>query len=424
MQIERLLYLLSTANSPFDVVMAWRTVGPIGDNSRAIITLENYRNSILPDTITKVVYSEDNDFIPYLQSQNVYFINNEILKTVLSSGKIDIPVDYSVMFDTNYASYIHQFVNNNINNFNNEIFRSIDILLRENFQYDYYFYLVENSKTIDLELDYDINYFIKTHKSIYENLVSLELFKSVDEKLYRDKRKIKYTLSQSEARHKAEELIGNLFCSQEGKDHLKYLRFLQKQMTLFLIGVFQINFSSNRSPQKKMKELFDFMNEKVGIYFEREAIVAYKYFKEKGNIRIFRKIQRNIDALKTLELIDNIAWDFTAPRIMEFFMRFGGEGKFFLPFFLSHDLGLKEILKLFNVKGVIIEGNSAFIPFPSIITREYFENEKCAIDFDFYFSEENKSKRKARLNKNREVIEEMIIEEFNKLIRVMQLSRS
>lgn len=423
MQTERLLYRLSKAESPLDVVMAWRMAVPIGEVSRAMISLDNYRNSIFPDAFIKVLYLEDNDFIPYFQSQNILLVNNEILETIALSGKSDIPIDYSVMFDTNYASYIHQFVNNNTNSFKNEIFRSIDILLREDFQYDYYFYLIENSKSLDLELDFDLNYFIKMHHDIYENLVSLEMFKNVDIKLYKEKGKIRYTLSHSEARQKAEELIGKLFCTQEGKDHLKHLRFLQKQLTLLLIGVFQIHFSSNRSPQKKLKELFDFINEKVGIYYEREVIVAYKYFKEKGGIRIFRKIQKKTDPQKLRELIDNIAWDFTAPRIMEFFMRFGGESKFFIPFFLSHDIGLKEILKLYSVKGVFINDASPFIPFPSTITREYFENEKCNIDFDDYFSKENKSKRKTRLDLNRESIEEIILEELNKLKRVMQLSK-
>lgn len=419
MQTEELLYFLSKANSPYEVGMAWSMMGPIEDKSRAIITLEHYSNSFLPDTFIKVLYSEDNDFISYLQSENIFFIDNEILKKMITLDKVDIPIDYSVMFDTNYASYIHQFVNNNTNNFKNEIFKSIDILLRENFQYDYYFYLVENSKALDLGLHYDMDYFKNTHQDIYENLVSLELFKSADEKLYREKGKVKYTLSPNEARQNVEELIGKLFCTQEGKDHLKQLRFLQKQLTLFLIGVFQIHFSSNRSPQKKMKELFDFMNEKVGVYYEREAMVAYKYFKEKGGVRIFRKINKDTAPQKILELIDNIAWDFTAPRIMEFLMRFGGVSKFFIPFFLSHDIGLKEILKLYSVKGVIINETSDFIPFPSVITREYLENEKCTIDFDYYFSNENKTMRKARLDLNREMIDEIIIEELNRFIRVM-----
>lgn len=220
----------------------------------------------------------------------------------------------------------------------------------------------------------------------------------------------------------AENIIENLFCNEFGKNYLKDISFMQKQMTLFLIGVYRINFASKRNAQKKIVELFDFMHEKVGIYFERESLIAYKYFKEQGKLRIFRRIQKNGDTSKILDIIENISWDFIAPRIMEYFMRFGGEGKFFIPFFLSHDIGLKEVLKLFDVKGVYFDEITRYIPLPSINTQEYYESEKCKLDFKSYFSKENKSKRAIRVNKNREVIDDIIIEEYNKLIKTISNS--
>ncbi len=50
------------------------------------------------------------------------------------------------------------------------------------------------------------------------------------------------------------------------------------------------------------------MNEKVGAYFDRESIVAHKYFKEQGKIRILRKIQKNGDTSKIIDTINNIAY--------------------------------------------------------------------------------------------------------------------
>ncbi|WP_374016056.1 hypothetical protein ABU162_17065 [Paenibacillus thiaminolyticus] len=420
MQIENLLYDLSVAKSPTDVVMAWSRMGTKVSNSKAIIALENYEKSFLPQIFVQTLYSEDNDFIPYLQSDHLYFIDDEILEGMFTSPKnIEIPIDYSVMFDTNYASYIHKFVNNDTNNLKNEVFTSIAMLLSENYQYDYNFYLIENSKNFDFNTRFDINNFIDQHNDIYKNIISLELFKSIDSELFKSKGTIIYTISLSEAKQNAQDLINNLFCNENGVDYLNNFTFMQKQMTLFLIGMLNIHFSSNKSAQKKILDLFEFMNEKVGVYFERESIIAHRYFKEQGKIRIFRKIQRNGDTSKVLDTINNIAWDFIAPRVMEFFMRFGGEGKFFLPFMLSHDAGLKEILQLFNVKGVYSDETLGFIPIPSNNTLDYYEAEKCKIDFDFYFSKENKSKRAIRMNNNREVIDQLIIEECDKLIETI-----
>ncbi|WP_342535466.1 hypothetical protein MHI04_07215 [Lysinibacillus sp. FSL K6-1151] len=419
MKLEELLYFLSEAKSPSDIVITWG-IRESKDTSKAIISLENYENDFLPKEFINVVFSEDNDFYPYFQTKNLFFIDNKILKNMLSSSRdIKIPIDYSVMFDTNYASYIHQFVNDDMSNLNNEVFTSIAILLRENFQYDYHFYLIENSKSINFDENFDINYFKKMHNDLYQNIASLELFKSIDSELFKKEGKIKYTITPNEAENNAEELIKMLFCNELGRDFLKDITFMQKQLTLFLIGVLIINFSSKRNAQKKILELFNFMNEKVGIYFERETIVAYKYFKEPGSLKIFRQIQKKMDTSKLLDIINNISWDFTAPRIMEFFMRVGGEGKFFIPFFLTHDGGLKDVIKLFTVKGVLFEDLYGSIPISSINTQHYFETEKCNVDFDFFFSMENKSQRATRVDKNREVIDEIIIEEINKFINII-----
>lgn len=218
------------------------------------------------------------------------------------------------------------------------------------------------------------------------------------------------------------ELINDIYCSELGRTYLKEMSFKQKEMTLFLIGVFKIHFSSNKDAKKKIVELFDYMDKKVGVYFDREALVAYKYFKKPGKISIFRKIQRNMNTSKLLSTIDNISWDFTAPRFMEYYMRFGGEGKFFIPFILTHDVGLKEIIKLFNVKGVLSDELNGFIPIPSINTKEYYESENCKINSDFYFSEEKKEQREITINKNREEIDTIIAEECNELITILSNS--
>lgn len=420
MQIGNLLYDLSTANNPTDILLSWSRMGNKVNNAKAIISINDYEKSVLPPNIVKSLYSDDNDFLPYFQSPQLYFINNEILENMLSSrNDVNFLIDYSIMFDTNYASYIHQFVNNNTNNLNNEVFASIAVLLRENLQYDFNFYLIENSKSMDLTSPFDINNFRQEHNDIYQNIISLQLFNSIDNILFKNTGKINYKISKSEATQNATDLITTLFCSEWGIEYLQIFEFMQKQTTLFLIGMLNIHFSSNKSVQKKMVDLFEFMNEIVGTYFERESIVAHRYFKEQSKIRIFRKIQKNGDTSKILETIKNIAWDFVAPRVMEFFIRFSGEGKFFLPFILSHDAGLKEILQLFNVKACFIDGNRDFIPVPSINTQDYYEAENCKIDYESYFSMESKSKRATTLNKNRKVIDQLIDEECNKLIETI-----
>ncbi|MGG0664866.1 hypothetical protein ABE042_12215 [Viridibacillus arvi] len=417
--MDQLLYYLSKAKNPLDVLEAWNFKDSTFNNTSAIVCLENYKNNFFSEEFIKTVYFEDNDFISYFQSEKLYFINDEIIKSIFFTGNVDIPIDYSIMFDSNYASYISFFVNNDMSRLNNEAFTTISLLLNENFQYDYRFYLLENSKNIDLNKEFDIDYFKKVHNDIFRNITNLELFKSIDSKLFKDKILLKYTITTEEAENNAEELINDIYCSELGRTYLKEMSFMRKEMTLFLIGVFKIHFSSKKDAKKKIVELFDYMDKKVGIYFEREALVAYKYFKQQSEIKIFSKLQRNMNTSNLLSIINNISWDFTAPRFMEYFMRYEKEGKFFIPFLLTHDLGLKEVIKLFNVKGVISDESYGFIPISSINTKEYYENKNCKINFEVYFSKEKQKDREIRMNKNREEIDTIITEECNELITIL-----
>ncbi|MFC3800960.1 hypothetical protein [Cohnella sp. GCM10012308] len=420
MKLEDFLYYLSIAKSPSDIVLAWSTMGSAVRNSKAVITLENYERSTFSQNAVKTLYLDNNDFIPYFQSPYFYFVDDDILKNMFSTrNNVEIPVDYSIMFDTNYASYIHLFVNNNTGDLKNEVFQSIATLLRDNYQYDFNFYLIENSKKIDLDINWDIITFIKQNKAIFTNIVSLQLFKNIDTELFRTKGRINYTITYEEAEQEAKVVISDLFCTEQGKEYLLSFAFIQKQMTLFLIGMLTIHFSSNRNASKKMLDLFQFMDQKMGTFFDRESIIAHKFFKKQSDIIIFNKIQKKGDTKNLFETINNIAWDFITPRTMELVMRYGGEGKFFIPFLLSHDIGLKQVLQLFSIKGCFFDNSMKVIPIPQQNTNEYYESENCKLDLTSYFSEENKSTRAKRLEKNRQEINEILIEEFEKLVEAV-----
>lgn len=412
------LYNLSKSKTPQDIIDMWDPIAASKDNLRAIIALENYTNDIIPKTLEEKVFLQDNDFLSYFQTSNLYFIDNRILADFLITKQdASILIDYTLMFDTQYATYIHNFINGQTNKFNNDVWNSIDILLRNDFNYDYSFYLIENSKQINLNIPFNINDFKNSHLSIFENIISLELFKSIDHELYKQEGKVHYTISKTEAEVRATKIIIDIFGSKLGGNVLQNISFMHKQMTLFLIGVLKIHFSSKKNAQKKLVDLFSFMHNSVGIYFDRESIIAYKYFKKASAFKIFNKIQKNREI--ALETIENISWDFMAPRIMEAYTRIQTNQSFFIPFILTHDIGLKELITSFDVKGIIIGGSYGTITLPAINTQEYFQGEQCNIDTKFYFSDESLSYRKNLVKENEKSINQKINDEYNSLIDVL-----
>jgi hypothetical protein len=415
--IDTVLYGLSKSESPRDILTTWKNSDFDMSGFKAIVALDNYSKGAYPSNLIKYLKSGDTDFIPYFHSENLYFTDDQLLNEMFSSKEnVEFPVDYSIMVDTNYASYIHQFIKSDYSDLDNTKFNTIALLIREEFRYDYWFYILENSKLVDFDKAFDLIEFKKAHSDMHANLVSLELFKSIDSDAFKNNEGIIYTISKSEAIERADYLIENLFCGEGGKEFFHQFSFLQKQMKLFLIGMLEINFKSGKSAKNKLVELFDYMNEVVGAYLDREIRISYEYFKKNSNLKIFNKIQRNgkIDGLS--ELLSNIAWDFVAPRAMEFFLRLDTEGRFFLPFFLSHDGGLKEVLNMYDAKAVLYSENIGPLTVSKIGSVEYFESEKCKIDLNYYFSPESLRRRADVLDKNRENIDSITQRKYEDLL--------
>lgn len=69
---------------------------------------------------------------------------------MLQNSSVQIQYDYSIMLDTNYTSYIETFLKDfNKPNFSEgSIYKTLDTLLRNKFNYDYTYYLIENYKNL------------------------------------------------------------------------------------------------------------------------------------------------------------------------------------------------------------------------------------------------------------------------------------
>ncbi|NJJ41405.1 hypothetical protein [Paenibacillus apii] len=415
--------MLINAVDPNDVFKAWIMMMN-SDDRRAIVALDSYERSVNPDGIRDIIMTPDSNFIPYFVSDRLFFIENELIVEMFenSNKETNIKIDYSIMLDTNYSSYIDNFVRNkNWASMNNEQFKTIDLLIKGDFQYDYLFYMIENYKNSfklnDLE---DENTRRNKRTKLYQNLASLELFKNIDKDEYIKKGVVKYEISQTEAYILTDQIFNGIFNSCNIDEMMNMFETLHKCMTLLLIGILKIRFDTRLSVQGKVHKLFEFTNNVLGIYYEREFIVAHKFFVKSTNVNILNKINKGMKPEKLFRLIENMAWDFSVPRIMEYFLKSGGVGRFFVPFFLTNDFNLRQLLNMFKVKGVIFDKTGGlFIPFPDFNSTNYFEEHNC--DIEMFFSDEAKEHRKrvyqANINNNFNNIKE----EFEKLVDVLSM---
>ncbi len=416
LKIREFIYLLSKANDVDETVSAWLHAMAYLENLKAIVALDNYPKKFLDDKIRNKLDDKGSGFVSYFESSNLYFISNKTMIHMFDNGNVDFKIDYSIMFDTNFASYINEFVKTGkVNVTLNNVFQTIDFLLRNDYQYDYNYYLIENSKYFEYKESEPCS-----QSDILNNIISLELFKSIDRSKYCNIGKIEYTISYKDAEEQAKIILNSMYKTDGGQEVCKIYKNIQRQNLLNLIGMVNINYSSKLGARKKMEQYFDYITNVLGIYMDREAVIAHKFFNRNSDVNIFKRINTNMKTEKLISILNNIAWDFTIPRAMEIMMTTCGEGDFFIPIFLSFDKDLRSIMNLFPIKGCLFSPNNMqVIPIPKIISDDYFEANGCREQIENLMNPDVREKRINVYHNNQQNNYEIITSEYKKIEQLL-----
>ena len=299
----------------------------------------------------------------------------------------------------------------------------VDDILNDDLNFDYFYYMAENVKevkNIHQCAAYSPLKFWKTlSKKFRNNLVSLQLFRSIDCAEYKRTSNPKPRFTHREAARRAINFSHSYYASEEGRAQVLSFALMQRVILLQVIGMVKIQLSSNKSAKHKISEFFDYVNDVVGVYLDREAIVAHKYFVDPRLISMLEKIKKSQKApRRLLKKLDNIAWDMAAPRLMETLIMSQGMGDFFIPMFISFDGGLKQVLKAYEVKGVVFDSRrGGLIPLPRVNTEDYFKAHGCA-DALLKISEK-RDERSDKPTANRDTVHQLIKREYGVLRKLL-----
>ena len=372
----------SIANNPKDVLESWSKLQGKFSELSGVTHLDDYDRVVLPSSIRKYTKEPFDYLVPYFKSESLYFIDDQMLKTISQEVTTYFPIDYTLMFDTNMASYINKLVHGkSIGTVQEKLLKLVDELLRDDLNFDFLFYLVENMKTVILKANFNsktkIEFWLSLDRDFRENLCSLHLFSSIDCKEYKRTLNPKYTISYRQAVYNAIDLAYSFYF--ERKLAIDKHILLQRNLLLNLIGMIRIQEESNKKDRNKMKSYLQFMHETIGVYMDREAVIAHKYFLSRENLPILNEVQKHCDTKRLLKKLDNIAWDMVSPRIMEKLIpsKLGSQSQCFVPMFLSFDRNLRAMLKMYPIKGAIFNRKTGgIISFPDINSGEYFKENK------------------------------------------------
>lgn len=421
MGVGELLYDLVRVENPSVMQVVWHKHAELTKKHKLMITLENYKANVFPGNLISLINNPDSNFLYYLNPDKILFFDSNVMQLILQDEEVKVKVDYSIMLDTNYTSYIEKFLKNyNQPNFEDEnTYMTFDALLKNNFNYDYTFYLIENYH--NLFSAGEERYSIKNpdHIKLYKNLLNVELFKSINHALYLQKGKIEFLNTETEAKQNTDLIIDMIF-SDKNKEMLSMFIEYHRTMTLLLIGIWNIQFSSNQNAKNKMKKLFMFIEEKVGIFFERELVLAYNYFENYNSVSMLNTINKGNPPKNLKKTIKNIAWDFLVPRIMEIQINAYKDDAYFVPFLLTGDRKLKELMRQFKIKGFLTaENTNEFVPFSNLETTKFFEEKGLKDILESLQTKEVLEKRNLVRVHNEENISQVILEELNELASLL-----
>lgn len=420
--------MLSRSVSPDHALMSWSFLQGNYPNLVAAVCLDEYKKSVLPQSIKKYTKKPLNYLVSYFCTENIYFLEDKLLEDMLSNDRVDFPIDYTLMFDTNIASYINSIVHGkSLGSSQAKIISFFDEVLYDDLNFDYLFYLVENVKNIKniLHIDFTskLSFWRRLDKNFRNNLISLQLFCSIDCQEYKRTSNPKSVLSYREAARNAIDFSYKFYNKKESKELLLSLVTIQRVILLQLIGMVRIQLESNRNTRKKMSDYFDYINNVVGAYFDRESIIAHKYFDDRNKVTVLRPFQKGMPTTGLLKRLDNIAWDMTAPRYMERLIVSLSEterGRYFIPMFVSFDNNLRELLSFFPIKGVMYTKDTGdLMQIPKTSTLDYFEEHGCLDLIENMFRPEVKLARNSMPKHTRETILKVIKREYSKLLRVL-----
>ncbi|WP_419677563.1 hypothetical protein ACN2EN_07630 [Aliarcobacter lanthieri] len=382
------LHLAKDINDYFDI---WYTNEKFltKNKSNILFTQKTYTNHELPNI--SIFSGYENEFKSLFDNNNLTFLNENIANASKSKITPKFRIDYSVSMDTQFISYIERYFCNK--RFEDEIkFEEVLYKLIDNdVNLDYIPYLIENmSKGTPID-------------GIKQNLKEVIRFFCLDKNTSLIIRNMK--ISNEEDFLKKYNFIETSLDSNRGKQLYDYFNYFYRVMYLILLNIVYINKKEN-SFIKKIDKLLSFMHYDLSAIFARELIVASKFYELDDKIIFFRKV-RDINK-KTITKLKNMAWDLALIRFLEgsFSMRPNPNADFYIPYFITFDKGLSQIIDLFPLKTILsIKEIDLFQTIPHIEVVDFLE--KYNLD-EKYYSDEAKEYRKRNIEKSKKNYEYLI----------------
>lgn len=259
-------------------------------------------NGPTPGLVVNKFFSHGAAVISPFASDRVLLLDSATLRDMDTLGQAKLQMDYSIALDTQAMSYLVTFLGSGSDRLPKDIQEVFSFLAQDHVFTDPMPYVIENLGSIDS----DENRF-----KITRNIEAYQHLRTIDASYYSKHGVVKSKLSASELKLEAENFVNGIWTDPKLADYVGTAQFRQKTMLVILLKTVTIQLlHPGWSLQKKMGELFDFMDERLSCMLQREIIVACKYFQKGQDFAFFGKIQKNQPLSKILAELSGMSWDY------------------------------------------------------------------------------------------------------------------
>ncbi|MDO8773119.1 MAG: hypothetical protein Q7K57_31320 [Burkholderiaceae bacterium] len=288
-------------------------------------------------------------------SDRVLVLDGATLRDMDTLGQAKFQLDYSIALDTQAMSYLVSFLGSGSNSLPKDMQEVFSFLAQDHVMTDPMPYVIENLERIDS----DENRF-----KIIGNIEAYQHLRTIDASYYSKHGVVQSKLSAHELKLEAENFVNEIWTNPKLADLVRTAQSRQKTMLVILLKTVTIQLlHSEWSLQKKMRELLNFMNDRLSCMLQREAIIACKYFQNGQNFSFFGRMQRNQPLPKILAELSGMSWDYWHIHHIEETMnqRPESEARYFFAALLTFDKRYIELLTSCPLRAYVSkDGRAAF----------------------------------------------------------------
>jgi hypothetical protein len=336
----------------------------------------------------------------FFSGTGLLFHSTQIYEETLRSGEVQIPIDYSVGFDTQVAEAFRLYEAGKTISDWHRFSNLIQYVTRHNFNFDYSFYIIE-----DLIHAADLK-----NTRPFNTVRALKRFDSVDRaSLLENPIQPVFTESKEDAGRRACDSLAFSLSSDEIKRSL----VRRKALLAVLLKATYLFWTSRPELMRNLSTLINFSLDHLGRFAKLELYFAWKLIKYGEGLRFFAPICQPSEV--ALSKLNGMSWDLYSIRHQETMASLKRKGAFFVPFFATLDRRLKELRDACPIRCLLIDDQEQRLNTIFTDELEFLTDVNAALDVSTNARLRNLPDKMQRLSRHvvESDIERLLGETFN-----------